>query len=103
LPEPSFFQFCDEMLKRFRNNDKIMSISGDNFQFGTRPSNFSFYFSRYVHVWGWASWRRAWKYYDFQMSQWPKLKENGWIHDVLEDKRDAGYWEDVFDLAYHGK
>jgi len=103
LPEPSFFRFCDEMLNRFRNNEKIMSISGDNFQFGSRPSNFSYYFSRYVHIWGWASWRRAWKFYDVRMTLWPQMKQSGWLHDLFENKRDAMYWEDVFDQTYQGK
>jgi hypothetical protein len=103
LPHPSFFRFCDEMLIRFRNNDKIMTISGDNFQFGARPSNYSYYFSRYVHVWGWASWRRAWNYYDVHMTLWPKMKQSGWLYELFENKRDSKYWEDVFDLAYQGK
>jgi hypothetical protein len=103
LPEPSFFRFCDEMLERFRNNEKVMSISGDNFQFGSRPSPFSYYFSRYVHIWGWASWRRAWKFYDVHMVVWPTLKQTGWLHDLFENKREAKYWEEVFDQAYQGK
>jgi hypothetical protein len=103
LPEPSFFRFCDEMLKRFRNNEQIMAISGDNFQFGSRHSTFSYYFSRYVHVWGWASWRRAWNFYDVHMSLWPELNQNGWLQKLFENKRDVAYWEKVFDLAYQGK
>jgi hypothetical protein len=103
LPHSSFFRFCDEMLKRFRNNDKIMTISGDNFQFGSRPSNYSYYFSRYVHIWGWASWSRAWKFYDVQMTRWPEMKKTSWLHDLFENKRDAKYWEVVFDQAYQGK
>jgi hypothetical protein len=103
LPEPSFFRFCDEMLKRFRNSETIMTISGDNFQFGSRPSTFSYYFSRYVHVWGWASWRRAWKFYDVHMTRWPEMKQSGWLHDLFENRRDAAYWEDVFEQAFQQK
>jgi hypothetical protein len=103
LPHPSFFRFCDEMLKRFRNNDKIMTICGDNFQFGSRPSNYSYYFSRYCHIWGWASWRRAWNFYDVRISDWPKLKKSGWLHDILENKRDVRYWENIFDQTHQGK
>jgi len=103
LPDPSFFRYCDEMLKRFRNDDRIMAISGDNFQFGSRPSNYSYYYSRYVHIWGWASWRRAWKFYDIRMARWPDVKKDGWLLDLFENKRDARYWEDVFEQAYHGK
>jgi len=103
LPHPTFFRFCDDMLKRFRNNDKIMSISGDNFQFGSRPSIYSYYFSRYVHVWGWASWRRAWSSYDLRMTRWPEAKANGWLHHILQNSRDVRYWERVFEDAYQGK
>jgi hypothetical protein len=91
------------MLSRYRNNEKIMCISGGNFQFGSGPSRFSYYFSRYVHIWGWASWRRAWKFYDVQMSHWPAMKQSGWLYDLFENKRDAKYWEDIFDQAYQGK
>ena len=103
LPHPSFFQFCDEMLNHFRNNDAIMSISGDNFQFGARTSNYSYYFSRYVHVWGWASWRRAWSFYDAGMARWPELKQSRWLEGFMEDRRDIRFWRDIFDRTYRGK
>jgi hypothetical protein len=103
LPHPSFFRFCDEMLELFRDNEKIMSITGDNFQFGSRRGDYSYYCSRYVHVWGWASWRRAWKFYDLNMAAWPMMKEGGWLNGILENKREARYWTDVFDLTFSGK
>ena len=56
LPHPTFFRFCDEMLEMYRVDDRIMTISGDNFQFGRRRWNYSYYFSRYPHIWGWATW-----------------------------------------------
>jgi len=103
LPHPSFFKFCDEMLKIYRDDERIMTITGDNFQFGRKRWEYSYYFSRYVHVWGWASWRRAWKYYDLHMSYWPMISSQGWLYDILGDDREADFWTDVFNRAHLGQ
>ncbi|HSR32047.1 MAG TPA: hypothetical protein VLY63_15905 [Anaerolineae bacterium] len=61
VPDPSFFQFCEELLQRYRDVPQVMHISGDNFQYGRWRGDASYYFSRYPMVWGWATWRRAWR------------------------------------------
>lgn len=68
LPHPDFFKFCSELLEKYRDNEKIMMISGDNFQDGIKRGNGSYYFSKFDHIWGWATWRRAWKLYDINMT-----------------------------------
>ena len=68
LPHPDFFRFCSEMLDYYRDNEKIMHISGSNFNFGKKYGIADYYFSRYAMIWGWASWRRAWKQYDRDMA-----------------------------------
>lgn len=55
LPDPTFFRFCEELLARYRHDQRIGMISGDNFQFGSRRNDDSYYFSKYVHIWGWAT------------------------------------------------
>ena len=65
LPHPGFFVFCETLLDYYRDNEKIMHISGNNFQYGRKRGNASYYFSTYTHNWGWATWRRAWKHFDF--------------------------------------
>ena len=65
LPHPDFFRFCEELLDYYRDNERIMEITGDNFQFGRKRGNASYYFSKYTHNWGWATWRRAWRHYDY--------------------------------------
>ena len=100
LPAPSFFRFCDDMLERFRNDARVMAISGDNFQ-QIRPTSDSYYFSRYNHVWGWASWRRAWKHYDVDIAVWPYVKRSGLLRDILPDQNDVSYWETVFDMVFN--
>jgi hypothetical protein len=102
VPNRSFFEFSEELLNYYRTDERIMSISGDNFQFGHNSSEASYYFSRYNHIWGWASWRRAWEKYDVQMKLWPKVKNEGVLYDMLIDTNVVKYWENVFDRTYLG-
>lgn len=77
-----------------------MLISGNNFQFGQRRTDDSYYFSRHTHIWGWASWRRAWRLYDPDMLLYPQVREGNWLDDILGDKRLVDYWKNVFDRVY---
>jgi hypothetical protein len=103
LPHPSFFRFCEELLERYREDERIGIISGDNFQFGKRRTNDSYYFSRNAHIWGWASWRRTWHKYDVEMKQWPDVKSQEWLSDILQDKKLVRYWIDIFDDVFKNK
>ncbi len=97
LPHHSFFPYCESLLERYRDNEEVMAISGDNFHAGRRYTPYSYFFSRFVHIWGWATWRRAWKHYDVQMSQWQTLRNTNWLRELFERDQDVAYWREVFD------
>ncbi|MDR2745641.1 MAG: class I SAM-dependent methyltransferase [Desulfovibrio sp.] len=78
LPHPDFFPFCEELLEKYRDDPRVMHISGKNFQLGIKRGEASYYFSRFADIWGWASWARAWKHFDLSM---PGLKH--FIHTEL--------------------
>ncbi|MBW4580196.1 MAG: glycosyltransferase family 2 protein [Tildeniella nuda ZEHNDER 1965/U140] len=99
LPHPTFFPFCEALLNYYRDDTRIMVISGGNFQFGHKRTNDSYYFSRYNHCWGWASWRRAWRYYDVDMSLWSTVKQGSWLHDLLGDDRTVQYWTEMLEAV----
>lgn len=103
LPDPTFFRFCEELLNKYRNDERIAMISGDNFQFGRKRNEYSYYVSRYPHIWGWASWRRAWKNYDINMNTWPEIRDGKWLEDFLGDSKSAQYWSRLFERTYQGK
>ena len=103
LPDQSFFWFCQELLERYRDDTRIMHIGGTNFQFGKKRTDDSYYFSRYGHVWGWASWRRAWKYFDEKLGQWPEAKHNEVLLHWADDPRFIIYWSSIFEKAASGK
>ncbi len=103
VPHPSFFYFCEEMLRKFKDDDRIGHIGGVNLQFGRKRTDYSYYFSRYHHVWGWASWRRAWKNYDPHMGLWPEVRDGKWLRDLLRDRALFAYWWNIFEKVYQHK
>ena len=72
-----------ELLEKYRDDERMMTVSGSNFRFGRRRTQDSYYFSRSPHIWGWATWRRAWHHYDGEMRLWPTVREAGWLGDIL--------------------
>ncbi|MDD4600549.1 hypothetical protein SDC9_13781 [bioreactor metagenome] len=102
LPHPSFFRYCQELLTKYRDDERIMTISGCNFQFAKKRTDYSYYFSHCVHCWGWATWRRAWQYYDVSMSLWPEIANGQWLTAILSQDVGLIYWQKIFDLTYHG-
>ena len=103
LPHPSFFRFCEELLGKYRDDHRVMLISGDNFQRGAGRMQDSYYFSRYPHIWGWASWRSSWERYDAGMTSWPGLRDEGWLCRIFNDGNLVHFWREAFEAVHQGK
>jgi hypothetical protein len=102
LPHPTFFRFCEEMLEQYRDDERVMHISGDNWLFGQKQIPYSYFFSNYSLSWGWASWRRAFRHYDPEIKLWPRLRNTSFLMDVLGDPRAVEHWQDKLDLSHMG-
>jgi hypothetical protein len=100
IPHPTFFRFCEELLEKYRYDTRISSISAQNVQFGHRRTNYSYYFSRYSHCWGWASWRRAWQHYDLNIKLWKEVQAENLLNDILMDPKAINYWQRIFQSVY---
>ncbi|MDD5585095.1 MAG: hypothetical protein PHV55_08585 [Candidatus Omnitrophica bacterium] len=102
VPSPSFFYFCQELLNKYRNEKRIMNISGSNFQRGRRIDTYDYFFSIYPHAWGWATWKRAWQLYDVDMKTYPEegLKV---IHKTFKSHFEREYWKKTLDMAFIGE
>ena len=103
LPHPSFFRYCAELLDRYRNDERVMHISGDYFMKRLHPTPFSYYFSRCPYIWGWATWRRAWRHYDVEMRLWPQFRDSGLMANLWQSKDQQRHWTAVCDLAHSGE
>lgn len=101
LPHPSFFDYCDALLERYSQDDRVWAITGNNFQDGQVRGDAAYYFSKYFHCWGWASWRRAWQHYRGNLPFWPDWKtSSNWV-DLVPDPVERRYWAQNFDRVYH--
>jgi hypothetical protein len=103
FPDPTFFPYCSTLLERYAKEPKVMMISGDDFRFGRAPVEVSYYFTHYVPIWGWATWRRAWSLYDPAMTTWPDFKRSRRLYDILPDHHAAGYFERAYDRTYRNE
>lgn len=104
LPHPTFFRFCEELLERYRDDQRVGMISGDNFQFGHRLNDDSYYFSNINHIWGWASWRNRWQHdYDVALKHWPKIRDEGRMTEWFGTKTEQDSFSDNLEKVYQGK
>lgn len=101
IPDISFFIFCSMMLEKYRNDDRIMHIGGTNFQDGTQRGNGSYYFSNFCHVWGWATWKRAWDLYDVDIKKYPEFITSKEFTNTLRDLKEQKYWMKYFLQVYN--
>jgi hypothetical protein len=103
IPNKDFFLFTEKMLIKYKNNKKIYVVSGNNFLKNKIQVNDSYYFSKYNHCWGWASWSRAWKNYDKNLSKWNNFKNTKYWKYKFDVKHEKIYWEKIFNLCYKKK
>ena len=96
IPHPDFFSYCSILLNRYRHDTRIWCISGSNFQDGQWRGDGSYYFSRYNHCWGWASWRRSWQHYDADLSQWTRLYDGGFLRTIFDDSVERHHWKQIW-------
>jgi len=83
LPNSSFFQFCETLLDWYREDKRIMMISGNNVLGEWKSASQSYHFSYYGSIWGWASWRRAWQHYDVDIKLWQNKEVRNRIKDII--------------------
>jgi len=102
LPTSSFFQYCQALLEYYRYDERIMHIGGNNFQYDPFNGSYTYYFSKYNPVWGWASWSRAWKHYDVSMQAWEEFNRLNLINSICESSYEREYWTDIFNRVSQG-
>lgn len=102
LPHPDFFTFCDAMLQRYAADKRVWVVTGNNFQDGKRRGEASYYFSRYNHCWGWASWQRAWRHYQGDLPFWTEWRRSADWRRKIPDVVERRYWSRIFDRVCAG-
>jgi len=103
LPHPDFFRFCEEMLDRYRHDQRVMMITGTNYLLDKLAIEESYCFSRYFTIWGWAAWRRSWSKYDPTMSGWNQLRDQHQLRSLYSQDYMCKYASKMVDADYLDK
>ncbi len=102
LPEPSFFAFCETMLDRYADDPSVMHVSGTNGAVGRgalAPRD-AYRLSGIPDIWGWASWSRAWRHYDFGIEDWGEVRQTDWIESIIPLPEEQRIFRGAFDIQY---
>lgn len=103
VPDPSFFPYCEELLEKYRGDSRVMAIGGTNILGEAYYSPYSYFFSEVPMVWGWATWRRAWKHYDLNMNSWPDFKKSGRLKQIIPSWLARTQWKLRMDRVHQGE
>lgn len=98
LPHNSFFKFCEELLEYYKNEDKVMSISGYCRMGKFKPKNSYSFVEGLSHIWGWATWKKTWDKYDFSMQGYDTYRQEHLINNPEKQTLMK-----ILDEAYHNK
>lgn len=99
----TFFRFCENLLDKYENDNRIWMISGDNFTplpENIRVSKPDYYYTKYSHIYGWASWKSRWAKIDRNMTTWEQAKKQKIFSLYFRNNKEAQYWENVFEKLY---
>jgi hypothetical protein len=97
IPHIDFFNYCTELLEKYKDNETIFTIGGNNFQVQT-IGNASYYFSTYGHIWGWATWKRAWEKYQYDLNTYDEKTMRKRMKHYFKNLQTFDYWWRIFEL-----
>ncbi|MBL7825001.1 MAG: hypothetical protein JNJ57_00105 [Saprospiraceae bacterium] len=104
IPDHSFFQFCETLLKEYRFDNKIMHIAGSNVaERFVKHLPQSVIFSKFSLVWGWASWRRAWQQMTLEFEGLESFVSEEKIKGFIRNPMAQTYMLDKFETTKQGK
>lgn len=98
LPDLSFFNFCNTLLKYYSEDTKIGHISGCNHYPHASQNNYSYSISSIINIWGWATWKRAWKHFDLNMPSWREQNQKEFLKTWFNDSSKRKGMAEMFDL-----
>ena len=103
LPHIDFFSFCEDLLNRYAEHDRVSIITGGNFQNEIIRGDASYYFSKYPHIWGWATWKRTWNTFDRDIKFWPEWKNSHDFKKKFPTYLERKFWKKIFNQSFFGK
>lgn len=91
LPHPDFFGYCEELLERYKDDEKVLFVNSTLYDDRWRCEA-SYDFSRYMVTGAWAGWKRTFRGFDLDLKT---LDANAFRKHVLRltnNRAEANWW-----------
>ena len=102
LPHPDFFEYCETLLNKYKDDKRIGTISGPNFVPQNNVSN-SYTFTIYNHIWGWATWKRTINKYTLDFTDFSEKEFNQILNKYFDTYKERAYWKTIFKQIKKGE
>ncbi len=105
LPAPDFFPYMADLLTRYKDDERVMHISGDNFLKNGRHATLqaSYYAGRISHIWGWGTWRRAWNHYNVDIPNLSQYLDGTKRFPFRSKLERQSFWPLFLEVGQNGK
>jgi len=100
VPLQDFFFYSQDLLRKYRDDPRVWAISGNSFIGEATTLSYSYYFSKYFHCWGWATWRRTWSRFDLSMASFPSFFKHSVKYPLFDSVIERAYWIYVWTRIY---
>lgn len=99
VPSPAFFPYCNYLLDKYLNDERIWIVSGNNYcpEF---PLPADYAFTNYAHSQGWATWRRCIKQVDLTMKKYTQFRDRCLMYSILP-KNEADFFLQKYEKIYN--
>ena len=103
VPALPFFSYCDELLEKYKDDTRIWIISGNQYNEEAVTTPYSYFFSKYGHSWGWATWKRCWNEMDMNLTRYPEIIRQDLFKSAFRTDLEAKYYQEIYNTLYSDK
>lgn len=100
IPDLSFLLFAEAMLNKYKKDKSVFTITGDCFVKNSNKYKETYYYSKYPHCWGWATWKDRWDNFDSEIKFWPLLKQSKKWKRIHPNLLERIYWNKIMDRVF---
>lgn len=104
-PSYDFFPYCEELLSKYRNDERVYSIGGTYLRHRSRKrypkrikkGGSSYFFSAYAATWGFATWRNRMNDFTLSMDGYNSADFEKILEPYMHKQNHKNYWKRRFE------
>lgn len=96
----AFFDYCEKMLDKYKDEPRIWMISGDNYMEEYNPHGYDIMYTKDMQIYGWASWRDRWNKIDWNYDFISDYEKSGFIDSFFSTNKQRKFYKKLFSLQH---